>query len=255
MIAGRYVGGIACLLLALALSGCSDHAHHHQSSALWHIAQRCISDQKSNQNPAPCASVDLSQGVAQGYVLLKDRRGPLQYLLIPTARIHGMESPAIVAPEAPDYFYDAWRGRRLMKLKYGGPIPDDDIALAINSYYGRSQDQLHIHISCVRQDVKRLVREDLPTLTFRWQRLPQKIDNHTYIARRLTLTELKQGNVFRMLAKYPGAKANLGAFGEALVAPSTPGHSLDFVLLATRAGPANHGAAEEMQNHACPQLY
>ncbi|MDI5166093.1 CDP-diacylglycerol diphosphatase, partial [Salmonella enterica subsp. enterica serovar Montevideo] len=40
-----------------------------------------------HQNPAPCAEVKPRAG----YVVFKDRHGPLQYLLMPTYRINGTE--------------------------------------------------------------------------------------------------------------------------------------------------------------------
>ena len=60
---------------------------------------------------APFAVVDLWEGDAKGYAVLKDLVGAAQYLLIPTARVPGIESLLLLAPEAPNYFADAWRER------------------------------------------------------------------------------------------------------------------------------------------------
>ena len=43
-------------------------------------------------------------------------------------------------------------------------MPRDDISLAVNSVYGRSQNQLHIHIDCVRSDVRNALRAADPTI-------------------------------------------------------------------------------------------
>jgi CDP-diacylglycerol pyrophosphatase len=37
-------------------------------------------------------------------VLFKDRNGPLQYLLMPTYRINGTESPLLLDPLTPNFF-------------------------------------------------------------------------------------------------------------------------------------------------------
>jgi CDP-diacylglycerol pyrophosphatase len=48
--------------------------------------------QEQKGDPAPCALVDLRERDAKGYVVLKDLVGATQYLLIPTARVSGIES-------------------------------------------------------------------------------------------------------------------------------------------------------------------
>ncbi|MET0331942.1 MAG: CDP-diacylglycerol diphosphatase, partial [Dyella sp.] len=47
-------------------------------------------------------------GGLNGYAILKDHHGPAQYLLIPTARITGIESPLLLRAGAPNYFAAAW---------------------------------------------------------------------------------------------------------------------------------------------------
>ncbi len=43
-------------------------------------------------------------------MLFKDRNGPLQYLLMPTYRINGTESPLLLDPLTPNFFWQAWQG-------------------------------------------------------------------------------------------------------------------------------------------------
>lgn len=45
------------------------------------VLQQCLPHQLQQQDPAPCAEVKPDAG----YVVFKDRNGPLQYLLMPTA--------------------------------------------------------------------------------------------------------------------------------------------------------------------------
>ncbi|MBK5674042.1 CDP-diacylglycerol diphosphatase, partial [Salmonella enterica] len=89
-----------------------------------------------------------------GYVLFKDRNGPLQYLLMPTYRINGTESPLLLDPLTPNFFWQAWQGREIMSQRHGAPVPDNAVSLAINSRSGRTQNHFHIHISCLRPDVR-----------------------------------------------------------------------------------------------------
>jgi CDP-diacylglycerol pyrophosphatase len=45
-----------------------------------------------------------------------------------------------------------------MTLKRGSEVPDSAISLTINSPTGRTQNHFHIHISCLRPDVREAQR-------------------------------------------------------------------------------------------------
>jgi CDP-diacylglycerol pyrophosphatase len=112
---------------------------------LWEIAHnRCLIVEATAKE---CEFVDG----ARKYVILKDRVGKVQYLLIPTDRIAGIESPEILAPDAPNYWQEAWATRRFLERRANKAVPWNDVALAINSAAGRSQSQLHIHSFRVEQ--------------------------------------------------------------------------------------------------------
>ncbi|MBK0363308.1 CDP-diacylglycerol diphosphatase, partial [Salmonella enterica] len=96
------------------------------------VLEQCLPDQLQHQNPAPCAEVKPRAG----YVVFKDRHGPLQYLLMPTYRINGTESPLLLEPATPNFFWLAWQARGYMSKKYGHDIPDSAVSLAINSRLG-----------------------------------------------------------------------------------------------------------------------
>lgn len=114
------------------------------------VLEECLPNQQQNQNPSPCAEVKPNAG----YVVLKDLNGPLQYLLMPTYRINGTESPLLTDPSTPNFFWLAWQARDFMSKKYGQSVPDRAVSLAINSRTGRTQNHFHIHISCIRPDVR-----------------------------------------------------------------------------------------------------
>jgi CDP-diacylglycerol pyrophosphatase len=86
--------GIALLIaVAAAVVGGEYWWNSSKRDVLRHIVlEQCVPNQRNNHLPAPCAQVDEQQG----FVVLKDMNGPLQYLLMPTARITGMESPALL---------------------------------------------------------------------------------------------------------------------------------------------------------------
>src|SRR5581483_7670374 len=118
--------------------------------ALWRIVHdQCVPDEKENGSPSPCAAVDLSAGEERGVAILKDLVGIAQFLPIPTRRLTGIESPELLAPDAPNYWRAAWAARGAMERRLGRPLSREAVGMAINSSLARSQDQLHIHIDCV----------------------------------------------------------------------------------------------------------
>jgi len=137
-------------LLALALTGCAALASA-DPNALWHIVNLdCAPAMRTRGKPGICTSVDLQNRFA----VLKDIGGTAQHLLIPTDRISGIESPRLVAADAPNYWADAWNARRYvearLEARHLNPLADNQIGLEINSAYARTQEQLHIHIDCVQ---------------------------------------------------------------------------------------------------------
>ena len=246
----RLILPLLLLLIVIAAALWYFWPHSSNPNALWNIiSQKCLPNQHSNGKPAPCAQVDEQQG----FVVLKDMNGPLQYLLMPTARITGMESPALLEPATPNFFSQAWAARHYMAEKYDKPIDDSNISLAINSQYGRSQNQLHIHISCLLPEVKNRLIKDGAAMGYNWQQLPDKLLGHTYLARKVTPAELNQRGAFRILAEgVPEADKKMGHFGMAMV--SLQGG--DFLLLASERDllKLNNASTEEIQDHKCAVL-
>jgi CDP-diacylglycerol pyrophosphatase len=240
-------------LLLLCLSGCGALAS--DPDALWKIVHGgCVSDQMQHADPAPCAAVSLNPDEAHGWALLKDRDGATQYLLIPSAKITGIEDPAVLAPGATNYFAVAWRERMEFLARVGRPLPRGDISLAINSPYGRTQNQLHIHIDCLRADVRDALRRQLGGIGRIWGALPAPLAGHAYRALRIDGAELGENNPFRLLAADPG----VGAAGMAMhtlvvVGAVFPDGQDGFVVLDDRVDVpiGDHASGEELQDHAC----
>jgi CDP-diacylglycerol pyrophosphatase len=236
------------LTLLLALAAASARAEN--PDALWQIVHdRCVPGQQAHGSPAPCTLVDL----AGGYVVLKDRDGVTQYLLIPTAKVTGIEDPAVLAPGAPNYFDAAWKQRGLVDTAARQTLPEADIALTINSEYGRTQNQLHIHIDCMRPDVVAALHAHGTSVGTAWAPFPIPLAGQPYIARRIGGADLSTGNPFALLADgVPGARADMGKWTLAVASDATAA-APDLILLAGHVDLAagDRGSAEELQDHAC----
>ena len=232
--------------LAAPLSACAD------PNVLWNIVHgQCAPGEAAKGDPSPCLAVDLKGGFA----VLKDRSGATQVLVIPTDKVTGIEDPAVLAPATPNYFAEAWAARRFVNAMAGEIIARDELSLAVNSMYGRSQNQLHIHVDCIRPDVRATLKANQEHVGPAWAPIDVGVSGRHYEAMRVTGDDLAGRNPFKLLADGdPTARAGMGL--ETLLAwPTTfadgaPG----FVLVADRASPGDGGSAEELQDHTCKVL-
>jgi CDP-diacylglycerol pyrophosphatase len=246
----RYGAAIAIVLAGAARSGQAANP-----DALWNIVHgQCVPDQQQKGDPAPCAFVDLREGDARGYVVLKDIVGATQYLLIPTARLPGIESPLLLAPGAANYFADAWRERGYTERAAGHLLPRGTISLAINSAFGRSQNQLHIHIDCIGSDVKAALQRQLAAIGDSWMPLPEPLVGHRYRAMRVLSDALDETNPFLLLADGdPGARTAMGEYTLVVVDAEFAGGRPGFIILTDRVDLAkgDRASGEELQDHFC----
>jgi CDP-diacylglycerol pyrophosphatase len=233
-----------CAVVSLFLLGAVWIARAADPDALWKIVHdKCVPDQEAHASPAPCESVALSEG----YVILKDIRGATQFLLIPTARITGIESPAIWAPDAPNYVRLAWEARDRVSARAGHHLPDDAISLAINSEFGRTQNQLHIHIDCLLPDVQAALASNVSAIGSRWAPFPVALAGRNYRAMQVNnLTE----NPFALLAQsLADAPAEMPKHTLVVTAAQKGG----FILLddAANLAAGDNGSGEQLQDHEC----
>lgn len=233
-------GSVILLLLGVLLAS---PARAADPDALWHIVHdKCVPDQTQNHDPAPCAEVDLHGG----YIVLKDIVGATQFLLIPTARVSGIEGPEIFAPGAPNYWDAAWRARHFTDERAGHALPRDALGLAINPVDARTQNQLHIHIDCMRVDVMAALREHAGAVGKSWAKFPISLAGGAYMAMRVEQAELGAINPFDLLADgVPGARADMGHYTIVVVGDDAGGKE-GFVVLA-----GTSGAGERLQDHSC----
>jgi CDP-diacylglycerol pyrophosphatase len=233
----------------LGAIGC---AHAANPDALWNIVStQCVPDQAQHGDPNPCASVDLKDG----YVILKDIRGRTQYLLIPTDRVIGIESPYLLAPGTPNYLAYAWGERGYVERAAGRALTRSAISLAINSAKARSQNQLHIHIDCIRPDVHEVLGRDLAMIGDSWAPLSEPlVGGHHYRAMRVLADTLEGANPFALLADgVPGARADMGKENLVVVGAEFAAGQPGFIILNSQVDPSTDNAAggEELQDHDC----
>jgi CDP-diacylglycerol pyrophosphatase len=92
------------------------------------------------------------------YALLKDfdPKQPHGVLLVPFSPIAGMECACLREPGSINHFSETWKSALQSKFPDGTrPLDRADIALVVNSASSRGFDQLHTHIDCVQDNVKK----------------------------------------------------------------------------------------------------
>lgn len=223
--------------------------------ALWRIVHdQCVAHFIASHDPAPCQAVAIEDGQDQGTAILKDLVGATQFLLIPTRRLTGIEDPALLAPGAANYFAVAWRAIGLVRERAHADLPRNDLSLAINAMTGRSQDQLHIHLDCVRADVRDALRRQAGGLGATWAPFPEALDGHRYLALRIDGNGLDGANPFALLAAgVPGAANEMGRHTLVVVGMIFAGGTPGFAVLDDRADPLHGdlGNGESLQDHDC----
>ncbi len=235
----------AALAIAFAVTACARLAAV-DSNALWKIVDlRCVPSQQATGTPGQCTTVNLEKR----YVILKDIVGRSQHLLIPTDRITGIESPLVLAPHAQDYWVDAWASRLYVEKSVKRSLPDNLLGLEINSAYRRSQEQLHIHIDCMRSDVSEALTrhdQDAPG-EWRWDTL----NGHRYRIMRVT-TLTGASNPFRLVAR-DNQTGSAMAMQTILVTGAGASAKQDGWLVVNSGTDVDNGSgsAEGLLDHAC----
>jgi CDP-diacylglycerol pyrophosphatase len=225
------------------------HAASADRMKLWQIVhdQCAPAAQKAQALPPPCLAFDPKAGDA----VITDRIGVAQLLDIPIARVTGIEDPQLLQAGAPLYFADAWRARALMAARLPTMPPREGVAIAINSEHSRTQDQLHLHVDCLRPEVAKALADYAPHFDGQWRPMTEALQGRKYWARRVDSADLAGVDPFHILAdELPGARAQMGQWSLG-AAPIRFGTEPGFVLLADRAELTEGGHAEDLQDHSC----
>ena len=247
---------VAAIVAVMSLAGIGVAAAVDHD-ALWKVVHGlCVFDETHLHSPAPCASVDLDRGEEAGWAILKDLVGRTQFLLIPTRRLTGIEDPVIGTDAVPNYWSAAWATRDLVAKNAQKDLTRADVGMAINGQGARSQNQLHIHIDCVRPDVRRILASRSAEIGAHWGDF--RLLGRHYRARRI-VGEAPDPDPFRLLAEDKrsaplrddslaviGATFAGGKPGFVLLAEQAPGASVTWRICSTTAAPSPRGRMDRI---------
>jgi CDP-diacylglycerol pyrophosphatase len=265
----------AWLAAGIVLAGALFAAAPSRAETLSESVGKCIEDQIRYGTPGPCETV-------AEFAILRDSAAekPTNLLLVPIKPTTGIESQELWADRAPNYFAYAWdnrwrlHARILAKLKKLTPKKDvkiddlqrDQIGLAVNAKATRGQEQLHIHIDCMREEVRAALgasQAKIPKTGWSAAEIDLNPDDKTdkkrffYRVMRIERDDLEETNPFNLLstrlkAADEAKRAALMAL-QTLVLTGAPGGG--FYLL-SQDGPAkadaeDRGHGETLLDHDC----
>lgn len=214
------------------------------SDVLWKIVHdKCV------VQTAPCLSVNTTEH----YAVLKDLKGVAQVLLIPTDKITGMESPALLDPATHNFFADAWAEQGDVDARLPHAVPRDGMSLAVNALQARSQNQLHIHVDCLSADARSALKKDADHIGTEWAPLPDAIAGHQFSALRVKGETLGDYNPFLELAKTLKSPAKEMGDHNLVVAGANFSDGPGFIVLTDIATPGMGG--EDVQDHSCAIMH
>ena len=223
------IAGLGAALFAAAGS-CANR------DALREIVQNeCLAHWSGQHSAAPCEEVhvDDSARSGAGYAVLADRKGGAHFLLIPTQTITGIESAALIEPGEPAYFSAAWAAHDRLGAVVGHEVADEVVGLAVNPMRHRSQDQLHIHIECLRPDVRDALAQHAARITTAWSAL--RLGDSSYWVRRIG-ADLKTEDPFKVLASdFPESDRAMGDYTLVVAGAAAGGGRHFFLLTSTTA--------------------
>ncbi len=222
---------------------------------LWLVVHDiCLPAYESIGVAFPCLEVNIANGVDRGFAVLRAPSSATHIIVVPALRISGIESPVLQSEAAPNYWEAAWDARRFVEQGAGRPLARDKIGMAVNSAATRSQDQLHIHVSCVAKDVADFLRRHQSEIREAWSPLRAKLAGHRFLAMKLVSGSLAKADAFKLLWRgEPSGRLDMGRQTLAVIGARFRNGNAGFYILAndTRASPRDTVSAEALLDDTC----
>jgi CDP-diacylglycerol pyrophosphatase len=246
---------IGLLIILVALLAATNVSPASERGLLWRVVQTCIANHLLTGAAFPCLEVDLGGDRATGYAVLRAPLESTHIIATPTIRTIGIEAERLRGDSAPNYFQDAWQSRHFVSDGLARRPARDDVGLAVNSKPGRSQDQLHIHVDCLRPDVKAALSRHAPSLRPNsWSRISILPHAPHYWASLVASDDLSGINLFDRVAD--GLHIDADAMDDTTIVvaghTSTAGKP-GFIVLARQLLPDGRDNAhgEALLDHSC----
>lgn len=251
----RVLRGLMAVALMIGAGAAAKPAAATDRDQLWPVVRTCASAHRLLGAAFPCLAVELpGDDLDRGWAVLRPfRRDDL--ILSPTRRTTGVEDPFLQSEAAPNYFAAAWRARTFVKGPDGDPPARDEVVLVVNAQRARSQDQLHIHIGCLKPDARLFLDAAAQHMPLgRWTRVGPVLPHQVYFGERVREADFDRLNPFRIAAQgFAGAAENPGGLMVMTVGARVRGED-DLLILALFEGvrgDVRHSGAEGLLDKRC----
>ncbi len=244
---------IFALVVVLAAALAAMVRLYENPNELWVFVKTCVKANERRQRlPPGCIAVDSKNNVA----ILRSPFGRWDYLAVPTVRLRGIEDPQVLNPRLPNYWELAWSAA----YKYLPASATRDrahVGLAVNSAASRTENQLHIHFSCVKPRVMALLAADQDRISTTWSSPFFRSGNAHFRVMRVYGATLEQTNPFILLARSRGAAAEMGRH-TLVVTGAVWGTRPGFYILDDYARDptvsSDNGHGEDLLNKSCVRI-
>jgi CDP-diacylglycerol pyrophosphatase len=178
-------------LILATLANLPHSASAANRGGLWAVVHDiCVPAYQSIGVGFPCSEVSIAAGLERGFAVLRAPSSATHVIVVPTARISGIESPELLRENAPNYWEAACDARRFVEKGARRQLPRDKIGMAINSAASRSQDQLHIHVARIAPKVAEFLRRHQAEIHEAWSFLSAALLGHRIAAMKVETDSL-----------------------------------------------------------------
>jgi CDP-diacylglycerol pyrophosphatase len=203
------------------------------ANGLYRAMRSCLAEAEPSGD---CTLVDR----ARGFVVVKDDdpAKSAAWLIVPDVEGTGIEDSRTLDPPVVAFWRYGWEvGQALL------PRPPEGIGLAINSVAGRSQNLLHIHISCVDPAVARTLAA--ARIGPDWAAKPfLTLAGDAYNVRKVASLDRSP---FLLLTELPGAAEDMGAQSLGVIGAADGG----FYIVTDSTEPGVVAEAEALLDEDC----
>ena len=243
---GRRIA-LTAVLIGLVVAYPASAGSDPTRDVLWMALKTCVLAKRLANRTFPCLSVDLGDGERPGTAVLRAPGEPTHIVVMPTDTVSGLESAPLRGPRGVSYWKAALAARHYVTDSLPKHVPDGDIGLAVNSARGRSQDQLHIHLDCLRPKVLDALDAHGRAVGKTWAPFPVPLAYDRFLAIRVRAADVETFNPFAALTSLPGRRdLTRTTFAAVSTRPNDPEPGI--LLLAYRGRQAS---AEDIMDHGC----
>jgi CDP-diacylglycerol pyrophosphatase len=241
------------ILIIVTVAGLPHSAAAANRGALWAIVHDfCLPVYQAIGMAFPCAEVNIANGLDRGFAVLRTLSSAAHVIVVPTTPVSGIESPALLSGNTPNYWEAAWGARRFVEEGARRRLPRDKIGMAVNSAAGRSQDQLHIHVACIARSVKDTLHRHEADIHGSWSSLGSAVLGRRYAAMKIETDSLVNVDPFKVLARSLPATTSMESQTLVLVGATFRNGKPGFYLLAADSrAPNNIGSGEALLDDKC----